>query len=320
MLGLCDQVGGHEVGAAGTVGNNDHLAGAGDRIDVDVAVDGFFGQRHEQVSRADDLVHRPDALDAVGQGRDGLCPADAINLADAQLVAGGQQVDVVGAERCGGRHHGQLAHASRLGRNGRHQHGRGIGRRAAGHADADPIERKVALLQVAAVRAGDFHVLGNQGALKLEDVVANAADRGQEGGIGLPVRGFEFGRRDAQGLGGDLRLVDAGRVVEHGFESLLADVAANTLDHCQRRKLLAEDFDRAPPPGLADHVAARAERGAEGRDSRAGVSLAAVDALDWKRYGRHMPWEYGLPFAGEGRHWQRSGRRATIIGPWLCSR
>ena len=38
-------------------------------------------------------------FDAVGQRRDGLRSADAIDFADAQFVAGGQQVGVVGAER-----------------------------------------------------------------------------------------------------------------------------------------------------------------------------------------------------------------------------
>ena len=56
MFGLGDEVGRREVGPRRFVGDDDHLARPGDRIDVDFAEDMFLGQGDEQVAGADDLV------------------------------------------------------------------------------------------------------------------------------------------------------------------------------------------------------------------------------------------------------------------------
>ena len=94
--------------AGSSVDDHHHLARPGDRIDVHLAEDVLLGQGHEQVARPDDLVHPRNALDAVGQGGHGLGAAQPIDLADAQLVAGGQQVGVVRAELRRRGDHGQL--------------------------------------------------------------------------------------------------------------------------------------------------------------------------------------------------------------------
>ena len=133
-----------------------------------------------RIARADDLVDLRQALDAVRQRRHGLRPAQAIDLGDAQLVAGGQQVPVVRAELRRRRDHRQFLDARRLRRHGRHQHRRRIRRRAARHADADARKRQISLPQVSAVRPLELHVAVQDGLLKLQNVVANAADRGQK--------------------------------------------------------------------------------------------------------------------------------------------
>ena len=58
MLGLADQVGGQVTRVGRAVGDHDDLAGPGDAVDVDRAVDVPLGQRDEQVARSDDLVDR----------------------------------------------------------------------------------------------------------------------------------------------------------------------------------------------------------------------------------------------------------------------
>ena len=68
-------------GRVDVVGDHDHFARAGDRIDIDFAIDVLLGQRDEQVAGADDLIDLRHALDAVGQRRHGLRAADAIDLA-----------------------------------------------------------------------------------------------------------------------------------------------------------------------------------------------------------------------------------------------
>ena len=56
MLGLGDQVGRDKRRRRRLVGNDDHFARPGDRVDADVAEDMLLGQRDEQVARPDDLV------------------------------------------------------------------------------------------------------------------------------------------------------------------------------------------------------------------------------------------------------------------------
>ena len=102
MLGLGDQVGGGIFGPRRAVHDHHHFAGAGDGIDVDLAVDVSLGQGDEEVAGPDDLVHARNALDAVGQGGDGLGAAEAIDLGDLQLAAGGQQVGLKAPKGVGG--------------------------------------------------------------------------------------------------------------------------------------------------------------------------------------------------------------------------
>ena len=168
---------------------DDHhdFAWPGDRVDVDVAVDVLLGQGHEEVAGTDDLIDPRQALDAVGQGRHGLGAADAIDLFDAQLAAGCQQIGIVGPELRRRGDQGELLHARHLGRHGGHQHRGGIRGRSARHAQADAVQRPIALDQVAAGYF-DADVLVQDRFLEIPDPLADAADGGKKSGVG-PRRG-----------------------------------------------------------------------------------------------------------------------------------
>ncbi len=83
MLGLRQQVGGDPVGIAVLVGDDQHLRGAGDHVDADLAEHDALGGGDIGVAGADDLGDRRDGFGAVGERRDGLRAADAENLVDA---------------------------------------------------------------------------------------------------------------------------------------------------------------------------------------------------------------------------------------------
>ncbi len=72
MFGLGQQVRGRVVRAGRIIGHDHHFAGTGNRVDIDLPEHELLGQRHEQVPRADDLVDRPEPLDSVGEGSNGL--------------------------------------------------------------------------------------------------------------------------------------------------------------------------------------------------------------------------------------------------------
>ncbi len=110
------------------------------------------------------------------------------------------------------------------------------------------------------MRPGDRDVLGHQRLLELQNVLANAANRFQELGIGPAVGLFQLIGRDAQRRGIDFGLVDPPRVVEHRPQAVALDVGADPLDDFRRGERLTENFDRPRPPGVADNIAAGAER------------------------------------------------------------
>ena len=58
VLGLRQQVGGDPVGIAVLVGDDQHLGGAGDHVDADLAEHDALGGGHIGVARADDLGDR----------------------------------------------------------------------------------------------------------------------------------------------------------------------------------------------------------------------------------------------------------------------
>src|SRR5262249_39719465 len=149
------------------------FAGAGDAVDANLAIDVAFGQRHEEVPRAHDLVDTLDSLDAVRQRRHTLRAADAVDFGDSQLMAGRQNVAVVAAKRSGWQDDGNRADASDAGGNGRHQQCRRIGGGTPGNADPDASERQITLpeLDPPAARRGPFEhdVAVEEARLKIGD-------------------------------------------------------------------------------------------------------------------------------------------------------
>ena len=172
-------------GSGGVVGQDDDLAGPGDAVDGHLAEDVPLGQGHEDVAGADDHVHGAQPVHAVGQRRHRLGAADAVDLADAQLMADGQQVGVVGAVRR--RRHGRRRvsrDAGRLGRDDGHEQGRRIGGRSAGDHDADAAHRAIAQAQLVTAGDGEHRVAVQQAELERQHILAHPPHRLQEGGVG----------------------------------------------------------------------------------------------------------------------------------------
>ena len=83
MFGLGQEVGGDPVGIGRRIGEHQHFRRAGDHVDADRAEDAALGGRHIGVAGPDDLGDRGDGLGAIGERRDRLRAADAVNLVDA---------------------------------------------------------------------------------------------------------------------------------------------------------------------------------------------------------------------------------------------
>ena len=128
----------------------------------------FFASATNRLPGPDDHVHRLEALDAVGQRRDRLRTADAVDLGDAEFVAGREHVAVV---RAGGlRRHADddLLDTRRLRRADGHQQRGGVRRRAAGTVHADALERPVAQVQFVLRRDAHLRVAVQQPGLELQ--------------------------------------------------------------------------------------------------------------------------------------------------------
>ena len=101
------------------------------------------------------LSTRRNGRGPVGQRRDRLGAADAVALGRRRPRGGREDGGLRRARRAGGRSEHDLAHPGHPGRNRRHEHGRRIGRAAAGHVDADALERPHFLAQHGPVLVGD---------------------------------------------------------------------------------------------------------------------------------------------------------------------
>ena len=136
VLGLTQQVCCHPCRVAAAVGQHQNFAGACDHIDAHLAEHLALGGGNVDVAGANDLIHRRDALGAVGQRRHSLCAAGLENFGHACRGGGGQNDRVHLAVLPGGGGHDDLGHARHLGGDDIHKHGGGVGRRAAGHIHA----------------------------------------------------------------------------------------------------------------------------------------------------------------------------------------
>ena len=141
MLGLGEQVNGDPVRIGRGIGDDQHFRWSGHHVDADGAEDATLGRRHVGIAGTDDLVHLRDGLRAVGQRRHGLRAADSEYAVDADQAGGGQHQRILLAARS--RHdHDQFADSRHLGRQRIHQHRTRVGRLAARHVKADPVQRR----------------------------------------------------------------------------------------------------------------------------------------------------------------------------------
>ena len=156
MLELRQQVGGCEFRVGRFVGDDQHLARAGDHIDVHAAEELLFRLGDVDVARADDLIDARQRLGAVCERGDRLRAADGDHTADAgdfrRRRDCGRDASALGR---GG--DDDFLHPGHGGGDAVHQHRGGIRRRPAGdiHADApkradDAAEQSARLAQLVA--------------------------------------------------------------------------------------------------------------------------------------------------------------------------
>ena len=227
MLGLADQVGGDVDGVGAVVGQDRDLGRTRLGVDADQALEQPLGGDDVDVAGAGDQVDRladdlPGArfaarsvlAGAVGEHRDGLGPADGVDLLDPQQRARGEDRGVgvagedalVGALRRAG--HRQRPHPGGLCGHDVHDHAAGQDRDAAGDVEADPVDRHPALGHGA---AGD-HLGGGVGAALVLVHQPGPADRLLQRGADVGVEGVEGG---GQHVGGHPQPVRA-----HAVEAL----------------------------------------------------------------------------------------------------
>jgi hypothetical protein len=151
VLGLRKEVHRHPVGVGLTIADDQYLRRAGDHVDADDAEDAALGRGDVGVAGADDLVDLRNGLRAIGQCRDRLRAADGEYAVDAGQRCGSQYQRVLLARRR--RYdHDQFADAGDARRNGVHQHRRRVRGLAAGHVEADAVERRDLLAKHGAAR------------------------------------------------------------------------------------------------------------------------------------------------------------------------
>ncbi len=286
MLGLGDQVRRDETRVGRPVGDQDDLARAGDTVDIDLAEDLTLGQGHEQVAGPDDLIDRRDPLAPIGQGRDGLGPADPVNFGHAERMARGEQVVIESAELRRGNHHGDLADPRRLGGNRRHEQGRRIRRRPSRDAHAHPPQWPIPQAKLAARPSPHHGVSVEDAGLEPQDVIPDPADRLEVRRIGPAKRRGKLRRGHANFRRIERPAVQPGRVVQNGRQSPALDVGADPLDDLLRGQCLAKRRDRPGPALRRDDIAPRAELPAQVLDRLAGVVRGAVDPRHLQRH-RH---------------------------------
>ena len=201
VLGLADEVGGQQARVGGFVGDDADFGGAGNRVNAHECGDQRLGGGNEDVARAGDLVNRIAqdvavlrlaALGAVCEHGNGLSAADRVYLVNTEDGAGGEdglvrQAFLIVAGGRGG--DGQRFDAGGLGRHSVHDDGARVDGLAAGHIQADALNRNPAF-----GHAGAFgevgvevlrHLVGGHGAGAAHRFLDGGAHFGVERGQGV---------------------------------------------------------------------------------------------------------------------------------------
>ena len=215
MLRLRQEVGGAVLRTGRVIGDDDDLARPVKPVDADGAEDAALGRCHVGIAGPDDLVHLRNGLRTVGQRGPRLRAADGEDPVDACQAGCREHQRVLLAARRG-HHHDQLIDARYLGRQRVHQHRTRIGRLAAGHVQADAVQRRDLLPEPGTVGLGEA-----PGFELLPLVIGRHALRRRFEGRSLGGRQavqrmaqlapwqFEFGD------GGDIEMIETKRVLEH---------------------------------------------------------------------------------------------------------
>ena len=147
MLGLSEQVGGHERRIGRGIGKDGQLGWSGHEVDADTPAHLCLGFGDEAVAGADDDVdggHRPRAE---RKGGDRLGPAhgkDPVDVGDARRGQDRRMDGAVGARRRGQHEFATARHARR---QRAHEHRRAERIPAARHVDADAVDRQQPLFE-----------------------------------------------------------------------------------------------------------------------------------------------------------------------------
>ena len=91
VLRLGQQIGGDPNGIGLGIGDHEHLAGPGEKVDADAPEDLTLCLDDVGVARSEDFGDRTDRPRPVGKGRNGLRSADAVNFGDAAEIEGRNQ-------------------------------------------------------------------------------------------------------------------------------------------------------------------------------------------------------------------------------------
>ena len=126
--------------------------------------------------------------------------------------------------------------------------------------------------------------------MELNDIRPDAADGGEEFGVGRLVCGVELVVRDPERLGGQFGTIESAGVVEHGVEAVAGDIVADSLDHVLRCEGFAEEFDGPCAAGLRDDITLGAELCSELVDQPDGISVGRIEGGDVERH-RFRPGE-----------------------------
>jgi hypothetical protein len=141
--------------------------------------------------------------------------------------------------------HGDAVDAGHLGGHGVHQHGRGIGRAAAGHIDAHGLQRRPAPAQLHAGLVGPGLILRTLAGVEGADAGGGEGDGLADLGRGLGRAGLDLLGGDADRVLGQFHAVEAAGEAEHGLQALgldgLQHVARGRVDILGRAPALVEE-------------------------------------------------------------------------------
>src|SRR3954447_19411652 len=85
MLELTNEVGGHQFGISGLIGDHENLGRARKQINADLAKELPLCLSYVGVAGSDDHVNWLDVFDAEGERRESVCTTDADDLVSAAL-------------------------------------------------------------------------------------------------------------------------------------------------------------------------------------------------------------------------------------------